>query len=152
MYVRIATLQVTIFMRVKFNNCDSKRRAHGCIFLAYNYINFFSLVGELTMLNKSFGLLVIVAVASAPLSAFAQQSYDANTQQQVNNLTEMFQGAINGTSPINSSYRRAGEAVQPTNNAVGNFNQSSQSIINDYQRTINNIEAQSAASPGYQAP
>jgi hypothetical protein len=32
---------------------------------------------------------------------------------------------------------------------VGAFNQQSQSIISDYQRTINNIEAQSAASPGY---
>jgi hypothetical protein len=37
-------------------------------------------------------------------------------------------------------------------NARGNFNQTSQSIIDNYQRTINNIEAQSAASPGYQAP
>jgi hypothetical protein len=104
------------------------------------------------MLNKCFGLLVTVAVTCAPLSAFAQQVYDANTQQATNQLTEMLQGAMNGTLPIDGSYRRAGSLQEPTNNAVGNFNQTSQSIIDNYQRTVNNIEAQSAASPGYQAP
>jgi hypothetical protein len=154
MYGINCKLQVTIFttresLRIVTINIE---RACVCIFLTYYYTNFFDLVGELTMLNKSFGLLITVAVTSAPLSAFAQQAYDANTQQQINNLTEMFKGAMDGTLPINGSYRRAGEAVQPTNNAVGNFNQTSQSIIDNYQRTINNIEAQSAASPGYQAP
>lgn len=118
----------------------------------YDCINSLGLVGELTMFNKYFALLITVALTSAPLSAFAQQVDDANTQQQINNLTEMFQGAMDGTLPVDSSYRRAGSPIQPTNNAVGNFNQSSQSIIDNYQRTVNNIEAQSAASPGYQAP
>lgn len=104
------------------------------------------------MFKKYFALLITVALTSAPLSAFAQQVDNANTQQQINNLTDVFQGAIDGTLPVDGSYRRAGSPIQPTNNAVGNFNQSSQSIIDNYQRTVNNIEAQSAASPGYQAP
>jgi hypothetical protein len=118
----------------------------------YDLINFIGLVGELTMFNKYFALLIPVALASAPFSAFAQQVDDANTQQQINNLTDAFQGAMDGTLPVDGSYRPAGSPIQPTNNAVGNFNQSSEPIIDNYQRTVNNIEAQSAASVGYQAP
>jgi hypothetical protein len=66
-------------------------------------------------------------------------------------LKNLLEGAINGTVTTNGGYRPAGEA-QPYNNTVGNFNQSSQLIIDNYQRTVDNIEAQSAASPGYQRP
>jgi hypothetical protein len=106
-------------------------------------------VGELNnMFKNCLGLLITVAVASSPLSVFAQQPSQQQATQEITNLLE---GAMNGTVPVNGGYRPAG-STQPYNNAVGNFNQSSQSIINNYQRTVGNIEAQSAASPGYQPP